>query len=334
MGHPVTGRDARRMSALAFALAALLGGAPGCGSDSVAGVLSIPHGQAAGAREPSGVPACLPGHTCFGRNAYVEFRAGDLPIVISAPHGGALEPEEIPNRQAGTTVTDLATADLAAAVAAALQTRTGREPSLVVCRLKRSKLDVNRDIAEGAQGNPAAERAWNEYHGFLDAARALAADLNGRALVIDLHGHGHPKPRVEIGYLLSAADLDRSDAVLDDAEWARRSSIRALAAESGLRFSALLRGPASLGGLLQSAGYASVPGPVTPSPGEDPYFEGGYITRRYGSADGGRTGAVQIETPHAGVRDTPAARARFAESLADALLTYLSASRSGPPRSR
>jgi hypothetical protein len=200
----------------------------------------------------------------------------------------------------------------------------GRQPSLVVCRLKRVKLDVNREITEGAQGNPYAQQAWNEYHAFLDAARVIAAGLHGRALVVDLHGHSHPKARVEAGYLLGADDLDRSNADLDGSAAAQRSSIRTLAAESGLRFSEVLRGRASLGGLLERAGYPSVPAPGVPSPGLDPYFEGGYITRRHGSIDGGLASAIQIETPHLGVRDTPAARERFAASLAEALVTYVS----------
>ena len=262
------------------------------------------------------------GRTYYGRNGYVEFRAGDLPIIISAPHGGSLQPGEIPDRTSGTTVTDVATEDLARAVAAALQRLEGCEPFLVICRLKRIKVDVNRDVLEGARGNAHAVQAWAEYHGFLDAARAMAADRFGRALAVDLHGHGHAKPRIEIGYLLGADDLNRPDLELDDPALARGSSIRTLAAESGVRFSALVRGPASLGGLLERAGYASVPSPETPEPGTDPFFGGGYTARRHGSADGGPVSAVQLETPYPGLRDTPAARSRFASALADALVTY------------
>jgi hypothetical protein len=232
---------------------------------------------------------------------------------------------EIPDRTSGTTVTDMATEDLARAVAAALHSRSGRAPSLVLCRLKRSKVDVNRGFGEGTRGNRHAGQAWNEYHGFLDAARAMAAGRHGRALVVDVHGHGHAKPRIELGYLLGADDLNRPDVDLDEPALARRSSIRTLAAESGLRFSALLRGPTSLGGLLERAGCASVPGPETPGPGTDPFFEGGYTTRRHGSADGGPVSAVQLETPYPGFRDSPVARSRFASSLADTLLAFLSA---------
>jgi len=316
----VSGRLRRLgLCTLVLAVAAVLAGAAACGS-----------GQAPAAPTPvatSATPAVtyLAGQTYFGRNSYIEFHAGELPIVLSAPHGGSLEPAEIPNRTSGTTLTDSAAEDLARAVADALQARTGREAHLVVCRLKRSKLDANRDVAEGAQGNPAAEQAWREYHGFLETARSMAASRYGRALVVDIHGHGHPKARVEVGYLLSAIDLDRPDGELDDPPWSRQSSIRTLAAECGLPFSALLRGPASFGGLIERAGYLSVPGPTTPGPGSDPYFDGGYITSRHGSVDGGPVSAFQVETPWPGVRDTASARSRFATAMADALVAYLAA---------
>jgi N-formylglutamate amidohydrolase len=313
------------IGAAAFACAVLLSAGSACGPDGEAGNVTGPSPKNGAPPSASAVQPYAPGSTYFGRNAYIEFHAGTLPIIVSAPHGGSLEPAEIPSRTSGTTVTDVATEDLARALADALASKTGRQPSLVICRLKRTKIDVNRDIGEGAQGNPHAEQAWNEFHAFLDAAGALAAAAHGRALLVDVHGHGHPKPRVEIGYLLDAADLDRPDADLDDPAWARQSSIRTLAAESGLRFSALLRGPESLGGRLDRAGYLAVPGPTTSSPGSDPYFAGGYITRRHGSADGGPVSAVQLELPSPGVRDTPASRAHFAAVLADALASYFAA---------
>jgi N-formylglutamate amidohydrolase len=203
------------VSALASAAAALVVGVSACGSSSPTGSPAAPTVQAAPLSSAPPAQPFVPGRTYVGRNEYVEFRAGDAPIVVSAPHGGALEPAEIPNRTSGTTVTDVATEELARLLASALQSRTGRQASLVVCRLKRVKLDVNREITEGAQGNPHAEQAWNEYHAFLDAAREIAAGLHGRALVVDLHGHSHPKARVEAGYLLGADELDRSDADLD-----------------------------------------------------------------------------------------------------------------------
>ena len=52
----------------------------------------------------------------FGRNKYIEFHPGSLPIIISAPHGGNLIPSEIPDRTYGTMVTDSNTKELTLAL--------------------------------------------------------------------------------------------------------------------------------------------------------------------------------------------------------------------------
>ena len=52
----------------------------------------------------------------FGRNKYIEFHPGSLPIIISAPHGGDLIPSEIPDRTYGTMVTDSNTKELTLAI--------------------------------------------------------------------------------------------------------------------------------------------------------------------------------------------------------------------------
>jgi hypothetical protein len=82
----------------------------------------------------------------------------------------------------------------------------------------------------------------------------------------------------------------------------------------------------SLGGLLEEAGYPSVPSPPDPYPApNDPYFNGGYITEQNGSDDGGAIDAIQIECNMDSVRDQPTNRQPFADSLATALMDYLAA---------
>ncbi len=259
----------------------------------------------------------------FGREDYIEYRAGTLPLVISAPHGGTLDPTEIPDRTAGILVRDTNTDRLAFAIADALEARTGERPHLVVSHLHRRKLDPNREIVEAAAGNPRAEQAWHEFQALIEHAQARIEESRGGGLYIDLHGHGHPIARLELGYLLSAGDLARSDVELDQGPWAAESSIRTLAAEAGVSFSAILRGPESLGSLLEARGYPATPSDVQPDPGNDPYFTGGYNTARHGSRAGGPVSGVQIETHYPGVRDSEAARAAFAAALADALAVYL-----------
>ena len=182
--------------------------------------------------------------------------------------------------------------------------------------LHRSKLDANREVVEAAQGNAEAILAWNEYHGFLELATRAVVSASGRGLYIDLHGHGHAKARLELGYLLTGTVLDRTNAELDSQGVASRSSLRLAMMFTASSFSEMLRGATSLGARL--APVPSVPSPADPSPGADPYFEGGYSTARHTATIPG----LQIES-HFGVRDTAAAREAFAATLADAVLAFL-----------
>ena len=265
------------------------------------------------------------GGVVSGANGYVEWIAGDLPLIISAPHGGTLLPSEIPDRTVGTTTRDLNTDELAREVAAAFVARFGKRPHLVVSRLHRRKLDPNREIVEAAAGNPIAERAWKEYHGFIEASAAEVRRTPGMGFYIDLHGHGHDIQRLELGYLVSSAKLALSDAQLALDLTTQTSSLWPIASTTGTSFPALLRGSASLGGFLEAAGYPSVPSPANPSPGTNPYFEGGYSTERHGTSADRRFSGVQIEANFDGVRDTAASRAAFAAALVRAVESFLAA---------
>jgi hypothetical protein len=190
---------------------------------------------------------------------------------------------------------------------------------LIVSRLHRSKLDPNREIVEAAQDDRGAERAWWEFHSFIEAARVVVLEDHGEGLYLDLHGHSHPNPRVELGYLLSADDLKAGDGQLDGR--ANKSSLRALAADAG-PFSALVRGEWSLGALLEEGGFSTIPSPSQPNAGGEPYFTGGYDTARHGSRDGGTVSGIQVEMPWPGLRELQGDRERFAGVLSAALAEF------------
>lgn len=266
-----------------------------------------------------------PGRSYFGRNRYVELIPGELPLILSVPHDGALTPAEIPNRTRGTLVRDGQTLNVARAIDAAYRARGGRRPWLVLTHLHRTKLDANRPIEEGAQGNRWAEQAWREFHGFIEAARAQLAHEQGRGFYVDLHGHGHEQQRLELGYLLTGAELALPDSVLNSPALVEKSSIRTLVGRSGRTHAELLRGPLSLGALLEVQGFPSVPSVAQPHPAAAPYFTGGYNTLRHGSRDGGLVSGVQLELHARGVRSDSTARARFAEGFVAALDAFFAA---------
>ena len=249
------------------------------------------------------------GRSYWGRGNYVQYIPGELPVVLSATHGGLLVPDEIPNLGYGVTAPDRNTMELTQAIRSAFVEQTGFTPHVIISHLHRRKLDPNREIAVAAQNNPYAKQAWRELHAWIQAARAMVKQRFGQGMYFDIHGHSHDIDRLELGYLLNASELDRSDALLDASEIIARSSIRELAERSALPFPELLRGAPSLGGLLQDEGVRSVPSPSDPSPGTAAYFRGGYNTREYGSRSSGEVvSGVQIEHHFPGLRDTEAHR--------------------------
>lgn len=263
--------------------------------------------------------------TYRGKNGYVDYLPGNLPLVLTAPHGGILEPSDIPNRGYGTTARDRNTIELSMAIREAVFARTGGYPHVVISNLHRRKLDPNREIVEAAQGNPDAERAWWEFQIFADEAGDLVADEFGEGLNLDIHGHGHDIDRVEIGYLLSREDLALADQALSGTSYANKSSIRALASRPGNDLASLVRGPMALGTLMEAGAAPAVPSLNQPNPGQDAYFTGGYNTVRHGSRDGGTIDAIQLEHHFPGLRDDASNRERYAEAMAEILVTYFQA---------
>lgn len=272
---------------------------------------------------PASVSSYEPGVSYFGRNRYVEYIPGVLPVVLSAPHGGDLTPSEIQNRMYGVTATDRNTLELTLAVRDALVDLTGSAPHVVLSHLDRSKLDPNREIEEAAQGNVFAEHAWEEFHEHIERARAVVR-VRGEGMYFDMHGHGHPLARLELGYLLSADDLNQSDFFLNSLAVVLQSSIRELGRDSPIPFAELLRGPTSFGGLLEVEGVAAVPSPTTPGPGSEPYFSGGYNTLRHGSlGDSELISGIQIEHQFPGLRDTDENRRDYAARLAVVIRDFM-----------
>ena len=90
-----------------------------------------------------------PGKSYFGRSNYVEYIAGDMPLIISAPHGGTLQPAALPDRKDGEFTSDANTEELIRTVQQVFHQYLGHYPHIIICRLDRCKVDCNREIEEG-----------------------------------------------------------------------------------------------------------------------------------------------------------------------------------------
>ncbi len=166
---------------------------------------------------------------------------------------------------------------------------------MIINRLHRLKLDANRELLEACQGDPLCARAHGEYQQFISDARAWVTARCGRGHLLDLHTTGHDAHWIEVGQMLTGADLSRPDAQLNDRRYVDKSSVRALARLPGRALAEIVRWPQRLGALLEAGGFRAVPGPTYPNPAGGGYFPGGYSTALFGSRDGGTVDATQVE---------------------------------------
>lgn len=313
-----------------------------CGSIAVGVLLSCGEGAPTDGTPPVGTPGPITyvaGRSYFGRNGYMEYVAGNAPVILTAPHGGSLAPANIPDRTASacggaaTTGTDTNTAELVRAMQQRFFARFGTYPHIIISLLSRRKLDPNRVSPEADCGNADAAAALADWHTFINTAKSAVLQAHGKGWYMDMHGHGHAVQRLELGYLVPSVDLDRTDAALDaSATFENSSSIRTLSQVSPLSFATLLRGPTSLGALYASNGFAALPSVTDPSPNGADYFTGGANTERHSCGTGaaalggitnGNICGVQVETHFAGVRDNATSRDRFGDATAIVLEQYL-----------
>jgi len=268
------------------------------------------------------------GSVYYGRNKYIEYYPGNLPIILSVPHGGNLMPNEIKDRTYGTKVNDANTKGLSIAIMDILNLNFGSRPYVIINNLDRKKIDANRDSIEGVQKNIYAKRAWEEYHYYIEYSKnKIIQDFN-YGLFLDIHGHGiNPDGfydlRSWLGYLLKGDELDKPDYELNNISYQKKSSINTLVTISSEDFVKVLRGVNSFGSMLDSLGYKTLPSINDLSPEGMRYFSGGYNTNFHGSSEnGGQISSIQIETPYPGIRDNNFNWNKFGEALSVVLQRY------------
>ena len=261
---------------------------------------------------------------------YIEYIPGNLPIIISAPHGGVKQSGQtiggtfypdndstLTDRSCGTNERDDNTEILVREIQAEIFALTGCYAHVIINNLHRSKLDPNRSSSEATCGDTDALDHWNAWHSFIDQASTSVEANWGKGLYIDLHGQSHTIPRIEIGYNITASQLNSGN--LNSTTNIDRSTIKSLVSNNlnNLTHEQLIRGSNSLGELFQDApavfynanvnpgcgvtsGYRAVPSNSDygntscddTTPHSNPYFDGNYYNnRRHGSGNGSGTNA-------------------------------------------
>jgi N-formylglutamate amidohydrolase len=229
---------------------------------------------------------------------------GDLPIILSAPHGGIKEVPGVSERT-GTglesgpsgffTGRDTGTEELAHAVAEAVLKRFGKAPYVVISRVHRKFMDPNRP-ADVAYEDPNIKPIYDYYHETLSTYCREVTDRYQAGVLIDIHGQGTRRDTVFRG-------TKNGQTV---------SHLRATFGE------AAHQGPNSLFGLLGARGWTVHPSQANEK--EQSGFTGGFIVQSYGNQKASPIDAMQLEF---GAEYRVASRRdSTAEVLADALAAY------------
>jgi N-formylglutamate amidohydrolase len=207
---------------------------------------------------------------------YLTVKKGGVPILVSAPHGGRVALPGVPVRKGEgvakfVVVNDSNTDELALKLAAEIKKQVGAEPYLVMARFERKFVDANRP-AEGAYESLRAKPIYDAYHkGLQEACREIQKNW-GRGLLLDLHGQAAEANTIFRG----TGDL---------------KSLDQLKTRYGLK---AINGPNSVLGSLEKKGYKVFPA-STSEEKENPKFNGGFITRTYGSEGNTGLDALQLE---------------------------------------
>jgi len=263
-------------------------------------------------------------------DAFTEVQYGNMPLMISVPHGGTLTPAEIPDRTCPGIVTepDEFTIELLKAIDSVAKTDYHVQPYYVFTKLSRIKIDQNRSLAGGTCNNPSLAIYWNNYHSGIDTCINKITAIYPLCLFIDLHGHGHALQRLELGYLIPGVEL-RDTASINEAT---SSVYNLLQHNKSLTINELLSGTNAFGTLMADRLFPTVPSfqDSAPMAGAS-YFTGGYNTRHYCSAAYPGVFGWQTEANFTGVRDNVSNRTAFAKAFMQSIMQFFSTSTSMKP---
>jgi hypothetical protein len=257
-------------------------------------------------------------------DVFTEMQLGNMPLIISAPHGGSIAPDSIPDRNCLNAIntTDLNTIELLFAIDSVSKKDFGIQPYFVVTHLKRIKLDQNRDFPEASCNNNQVFPFWKNYHESIDTLIKLIVAKYKQCLFIDLHGHGHTKQRLELGYLVNGNALRNPSTIIPS----QTSMFHLLQQNNSITVQQLLTGPNAFGTLIAAKNFPAVPAAQIPAPTVvDDYLDGGFNTERFTGAAYPKVFGWQVECNNTGVRDNKTNRAIFAKAFMQSIMQFFTA---------
>lgn len=126
---------------------------------------------------------------------FVEFGKGDIPLIISVPHGGALAGNNIPERLNGIFGIDKGTIEFSKDLIKLIKKNFrikgigNSTSSYVISKVRRSQIELNREENVAyVQTSLLAQEIYNFYHNKIQELIHSNLESHGRSLLIDIHG--------------------------------------------------------------------------------------------------------------------------------------------------
>jgi len=124
---------------------------------------------------------------------YFELGIGNVPVILSCPHGGFKKPVQIPDRN-GTTLPDRNTLFLARRIIYMLKTKNIKT-YFILSKIHRNKIDLNRPPGSLNAFDQYSSEAREIHYFFHEKIKTVAKECvsrHNRCLIIDIHGFTKP----------------------------------------------------------------------------------------------------------------------------------------------
>ncbi|NVM36230.1 MAG: N-formylglutamate amidohydrolase [Candidatus Lokiarchaeota archaeon] len=219
-----------------------------------------------------------------GLSEFVEFKKGNIPLIVSVPHGGILECNSLPERITGVLGIDKGTIEFSKNFIDQISQKFKdgileyKFPYYIFSLVQRSKIDLNRVEKEAYnQKSLLAREIYNYYHSKIKEWILNNLKRHNRSFLIDIHGFekdNRPPGFRDVDVILGTNNLESLfPEPIPIRNWGK--NIR--------------------GKIIQK--FLEVDIPIAPGhPRRREYvLTGGYITRTYGASHIPKSQTIQIE---------------------------------------
>jgi len=219
-----------------------------------------------------------------GLSEFVEYKEGNISLIVSVPHGGILECNSLPERKTGVLGIDKGTIEFSKNFIDQISQKFKEEflenknPYYIFSLVRRSKIDLNRAEKEAYnQKSLLAREIYNHYHSKIKQWIFNNLKKYNRSFLIDIHGfekENRPPGFRDVDVILGTNNLESFfPEPIPKRYWGK--NIRGKIIQKFLEFNI----------------------PIAPGhPGRREYvLTGGYITQTYGASHIPKSQSIQIE---------------------------------------